>query len=31
MVPRKMFRPKREEIRGEWRKLHNEKFNDLYS
>jgi len=23
--------PKREEVTGEWRKLHNEEFNDLYS
>jgi hypothetical protein len=22
---------KRDEVRGEWRKLHNEEFNDLYS
>jgi len=22
--------PKREEVTGEWRKLHNEEFNDLY-
>jgi hypothetical protein len=25
------FRPKREEVMGEWRKLHNEEFRDLYS
>jgi hypothetical protein len=23
--------PKRDEVTGEWRKLHNEEFNDLYS
>ena len=23
--------PKRDEVTGEWRKLHNEKFNELYS
>jgi hypothetical protein len=30
-VLRKKFGPKRDEITGEWRKLHNEEFNDLYS
>jgi hypothetical protein len=25
------FEPKRDEVTGEWRKLHNEKLNDLYS
>jgi hypothetical protein len=25
-----MFGPKREEVTGEWRKLHNEKLHDLY-
>ena len=29
-VPRKVFGPKRDEVRGEWRKLHNEELNDLY-
>ena len=29
-VLRRIFRPKRDEVRGEWRKLHNEKVNDLY-
>jgi len=24
------FRPKRDEVTGEWRKLHNEELNDLY-
>jgi hypothetical protein len=27
---RRMFEPKRGEVTGEWRKLHNEKLNDLY-
>jgi hypothetical protein len=27
---RRIFGPKRGEITGEWRKLHNEEFNDLY-
>jgi hypothetical protein len=31
MVLRKMFGPKRDEITGEWRKLHNEELNNLYS
>jgi hypothetical protein len=26
-----IFGPKRDEITGEWRKLHNEELNDLYS
>jgi hypothetical protein len=30
-VLRKVFRPKRDEVTGEWRKLHKEKLNDLYS
>jgi len=29
-VLRKIFRSARDEERGEWRKLHNEKLNDLY-
>ena len=29
-VLRRIFRPKREEVTGEWRKLYNEEFNDLY-
>ena len=28
---RRIFGPKRTEVRGEWRKLHNEELNDLYS
>ena len=31
LVLRRIFGPKREEVRGEWRKLHNEELNDLYS
>jgi hypothetical protein len=30
-VLRKVFGPKRDEVTGEWRKLHNEEMNDLYS
>jgi hypothetical protein len=30
MVLRRIFGPKRNEIIGEWRKLHNEEINDLY-
>jgi len=26
----RIFGPKRDELRGEWRKLHNEELNDLY-
>ena len=26
----RIFRPNRDEVRGEWRKLHNEEFSDLY-
>ena len=28
---RKVFGPKMDEVTGEWRKLHNEEVNDLYS
>jgi hypothetical protein len=28
---RRVFEPKRDEVTGEWRKLHNEKLNDQYS
>jgi len=28
-VQRRIFRPKRDKVRGEWRKLHNEELNDL--
>ena len=27
----RIFEPKTEEVAGEWRKLHNEELNDLYS
>ena len=30
-VLRRMFGPKRDEVTGEWRKLHNEELSDLYS
>ena len=30
-VLRRVFRPKRDEVTGEWRKLHNEELSDLYS
>jgi hypothetical protein len=30
-VLRRIFGPKREEVTGEWRKLHNEELNDLNS
>ena len=30
-VLRRVFGPKRDEVTGEWRKLHNEERNDLYS
>ena len=29
-VLRRIFGPERDEVAGEWRKLHNEKLNDLY-
>jgi hypothetical protein len=29
-VLRKIYRPKMDEVTGEWRKLHNEELNDLY-
>ena len=29
-VLRRVFRPKRDEVTGEWRKLHNEELRDLY-
>jgi hypothetical protein len=28
---RRIFGPKRDEVTGEWRRLHKEEFNDLYS
>jgi len=30
-VLRRISGPKRDEVTGEWRKLHNEELNDLYS
>jgi hypothetical protein len=30
-VLRRVFGPKRDETTGEWRRLHNEELNDLYS
>jgi hypothetical protein len=30
-VLRRILGPKRDEVTGEWRKLHNEELNDLYS
>ena len=30
-VLRKIFGPRRDEVTEEWRRLHNEKLNDLYS
>jgi len=30
-VLRRIFGPRRYEVVGEWRKLHNEELNDLYS
>jgi hypothetical protein len=30
-VLRRIFGPKRDEVTGEWRKLHNEKLHNLYS
>jgi hypothetical protein len=31
MVLRRVFGPKRDEVTEEWRKLHNEELNNLYS
>ena len=30
-VLRRVFGPKRDEVKGEWRKLYNEELRDLYS
>ena len=30
-VLRRIFGPKRDEVTGDWRKLHSEELNDLYS
>jgi hypothetical protein len=31
MVLRRIFEPRKDEVMGEWRRLHNEELNDLYS
>ena len=31
MVLRKIFGTRRDEVTGEWRRLHNEELSDLYS
>ena len=31
MVLRRIFGPRRDEVTGEWKRLHNEELNDLYS
>ena len=31
MVLRRIFGPRRDEVTGEWRRLHTEELNDLYS
>jgi len=31
MVLRRIFGPRRDEVMGEWRRLHNEELNDFYS
>jgi len=31
MVMRRIFGPRRDEVTGNWRRLHNEELNDLYS
>ena len=30
-VLREIFGPKRDQVTGEWRKLHNEELNDVYA
>jgi hypothetical protein len=30
-MPRKIFEPKRKEVAGDWRKLHNKELQSLYS
>jgi len=30
-VLRRIFGPRKEDVTGEWRRLHNEELNDLYS
>jgi len=31
MALRRIFGPRRDKVKGEWRKLHNEELSDLYS
>jgi hypothetical protein len=31
MVLRRILEPRSEEVKGEWRRLHNEELNDLFS
>jgi hypothetical protein len=31
MLLRRIFGPKRDEVTGKWRRLHNEELNDVYS
>ena len=31
VIMRRVFEPTRDEITGEWRRLHNEELNGLYS
>ena len=31
MVLRRIFGPRRDEVTGEWRRMHNEELNGLYS
>jgi len=31
MMLRRIFGPRKDEVTGEWRRLHNEELNDLYS
>jgi len=30
MVLRRIFGPRRDEVMGDWRRLHNEELNDMY-
>jgi hypothetical protein len=30
-IPRRIFGPKRDEVMGEWRKLHNQELHNLYT
>ena len=31
MVLRRIFGPRKDEVTGEWRRVHNDELNDLYS